>query len=163
MSTVHQNTYFGVALIPQAVGTSAVSGTTIVRPWEKGRNLTFLLQGGVFGADDEYTVKVYARRIGTTTWDQVEESDETTGLAFTATDMVDGEELENGILMGTMDVSRFVGPDSAYIYDALKLLAVNTDNTTPGIIGASYVISDLYNNNETQTDDLLYKQLPYTA
>lgn len=174
----HQSMVPGLAVAPQAIGTSAVSGAAIVRPWEKGRFLSFIGIGGALVATDALTVKVQARRVGTTTWDDVQDDTGESDLAFTVADLSDGAALENGYVLGTIDLSRLTSgvgknlppvSDTQYEYDALRLNAVNANNSTPGIVGFAFVLTDLFTYPATDLDgdaikeDLFFKQTPHTA
>jgi len=167
-NTPHEMLIPGLGLAPQAIGTSAVQGPAIVRPWEKGRYLAFLAIGGALVAADALTVSVKARRKGTSTYDALTESDGTTALTFTVSKFSDTGAVENGAVIGTIDLSKLSMPSSSYEYDAVRVEAVNANNTSPGIIGLGYAILGLFTEPAVDlsgvavSDDLLLKQLPYT-
>lgn len=157
----------GLAIAPQAIGTTAVDGVAIVRPWEVGRTISFLAIAGALAAADALTVVVQARRVGTSTWDGALCADGVTALGFTVSKLSDGGAVENGVVMGSLDLSRFKAPGE-FTYDAIRLRAVNANNSSPGIIGFAYVIADGYTNpikdlsGALVQDDLILKQLPHT-
>lgn len=166
-NTPHEMLVPGLAVAPQAIGTTPVVGAAIVRPWELGRFLSFLAIGGALVASDALTVTVKARRKGTTTYDAIKESDGSTDLAFTVAKLSDTGEVENGAVLGTIDLNRLAMPSEDYEYDAIVLNAVNANDTSPGIVGFGYFITGLYSQpaktsaGALVTDDLLLKQLPY--
>lgn len=161
----HEALVPGIALVPQNINTTPVVGATILRPWELGRYITFIAIAAAFAASDSITINVEARRKGTSTWDDVTESDGSTALAFDAE--ADGGDLENGHVFGTLDLERFEKPNAAYEYDAIRIAAVN-GNAANVIVGACYFISKLYTypakdaSGNLLTDGLLIKQLPFT-
>lgn len=159
-------------LAPQAVGTTPVNGTAIVRPWERGRLLTVTAFCGALVAADALTTTFQVRRLGTSTWDTVKENDGTTNLGFTVAKLSDTGAAETGVIFGSIDLSRLkagTNLNSAYEYDALRLSVVNANNTTPGICAFVGHLSDLYSypakdlSGNDVSDDLYFKQLPHTA
>jgi hypothetical protein len=170
--TFHESVIPGVALAPVAVGTAGALGLAIVNPWREGRLLNIFLMAGVLHASDVFTVTVQARRIGTSTWDPVKINGGVGNLTFTVAETSKGGDVEGGVLLGTINLARLksgaagnLPPVSSvqYEYDALRLAFANSNNTSPGVIGACYIISDLFSVPSETTDDLFFKQLPYTA
>lgn len=167
--TIHEAIVPGLAIAPQAIGTTPVTGTTISLPWEQARKLTFFGIGGALVAADALTVKVQARRKGTSTWDDVQDNTGAADLTFTVSKLSDTGAIENGAVIGTVDLGRLrtgtggnLPPVSSvqYEYDALRLNAVNANNTTPGIVGFGYMLWDLFQKPSTTVDDLLFSQTP---
>jgi hypothetical protein len=160
----------GLALIPQNINTTRILGETIEAPWKKGRFLSFQVIGGAFAAADTITVRVEGRiagtyNHGTTTtpspylWEAVQDKDGN-DLAFD--DQDDTDALENGHLFGTIDLNRLsiIAQDDESQYDALRLTAIN-DNAANVVVGATYRITDLFENPGSQSyedDQLLSKQ-----
>lgn len=174
--TPHENMTTGLSIAPQAIGTTPVNGNAIVRPEELGKFISFLAIGGALVAADALTVKVQARRVGTSTWDDMQDSTGAADLTFTVATMSDAGALESGEVLGTIDISRVksgaghnLPPVSSvqYEYDAYRLSAVNANNTTPGIVGFAHIITGLHElpaktaAGVLQDDDLLLKQLPH--
>lgn len=167
--TFHEAVVPGLAIAPQVVQASDVDGNAIVNPWQTGRKLTFVAIAGALGASDAYTTKVQARRKGTTTWDDVQDETGAADLTFTASKFVDGGEVENGAVIGTVDLGRLktgtggnLPPVSGtqYEYDALRLTTVNADAASTAVIGFSYFITDLFTLPATTSDELLFSQIP---
>jgi hypothetical protein len=171
----------GLAIAPQAIGTTDVDGVAIVRPWEIGRYITFMAIGGALVGADALTVKVQARRAGTSTWDDVQDSTGAADLAFTVSKLSDGGAVENGVVIGSLDLERLTNGNTgntavnlpkvsgtAYDYDAIRLTAVNANNSSPGIVGFGYLITHIRDTPAKDaagalvTDDLLLDQLPHT-
>lgn len=148
-------TVTGNAVDPQSISNATVAGNTISEPWKTGRQISFLLLGGDFAATGSLTVDVQGQRIDTGAWENLKEDDGTTDLEFTQTSMDDGGTLENGSLLGTIDVSRLDGTT----YKAIRL-NVTEENTAACLFGAAYVISDLYAHVSGETDDLFSKTVP---
>lgn len=138
------------AFTPQAVGTAAVKGATIVAPWIHGRKLTFLWSSAAMGASDAYTITYEARRKGTSTWDTIKEYDGVANLGPVSTALVDGGAIEGGTIMSTIDLERLSSRASGanlgttYEYDAIRASAVNANNSSPPIVSASAFVWDLY-------------------
>lgn len=147
----------GLALAPQSVGQATATGATISEPWRIGRQLSFILLGGVFGTAVAATCKLEGLlRSDGATWQTLKEDDGVTDLGFTASKLADTAVLEGGALLGTVDVSRF---DST-TYKAIRLKYVQATAAVTALMAAAYVISDLYSHPSTQTDDLFSKTIP---
>lgn len=153
--THHENVFAGVAFVPAAVDDSpAVNGPAISEPWRLGRNLAFHMLAGAMAATDAMTITVQGLlRSDGTTWEAVKDKDGN-NLIFTVAKASDGAALENGHLLGTVDLERF----DANTYKSIRLSAVNAvaQNVT---LAAAYEISDLYSHPSGQVDDLLSKQI----
>lgn len=157
-----------LALKPQNVNTTKILGETIEAPWKKGRFLLIDLIAGAFGASDSITVTIQGRIAGsylsatsTTTlepylWEDVLDKD-SNSLAFGAE--ADAGDLENGHITGTLDLTRLsiTAQDGSSEYDALRITAINSNGANV-VVGASYRITDLYENPGSLTDGLLSKQ-----
>lgn len=147
----------GLALAPQSVGQASASGATISEPWRIGRQISFILLGGVFGTAVAATCKLEGLlRSDGATWQTLKQDDGITDLGFTASKLADTAALELGALLGTVDVSRL---DST-TYKAIRLKYTQSTSAVTALIGAAYVISDLYSRPSTQTDDLFSKTIP---
>jgi hypothetical protein len=144
----------GVALVPQSVGQATVNGATISEPWKKAKQISFILIGGVFGTAVAATCKVQGlRRSDGTTWDNLKQWDTTTDLGFTASKLADAAELENGYLLGTLDLTQLDG----VTYKALRLQYIQATGSVTALMGAAFVLSDLYVEPGGQADDLFSK------
>lgn len=151
----------GLALKPQNVADTAIKGEAIVKPWEKGRRILFTIIGAAMAANDSITAGIEIRRVGTSTWDTVKESDGTTALAFDAAADGDGT-LENGAIVGELNLERLKFPSATYEYDAIRLSLINAVAQNV-ICGATYIIANLLNYPNTTAaaaEQLLDKQLP---
>lgn len=147
------NNKTGTALQPQSVSNTTVAGETIVEPWRIGRQITFILLGGAFASSANGACTVQGlRRDDGTTWEALKESDGTTDLEFTATALDDGGALEGDRLLGTIDMGDIDGET----YEAIRL-SFEEDATAAMLVGAAYVISDLYARPSGDTDDLFSK------
>ena len=147
----------GLAVETQSVGQSATAtGVTIDTPWIHGRQLSFLLVGGDHGAAATATCKVQARQISDAQWVTLKEADGTTDLGFTAANLADTAALEDGTLLGTIDMG-FLNGD---VYDAVRLLYVRGAEAVSALVGAAYIISDLYGHASGTVDDLFPKTQP---
>lgn len=147
----------GSALLSQSIAAAGTAnGVTILEPWRIGRQLSFLLTAGAMGASSSLTCTVQGlRRDDGTTWEAVKESDGTTNLAFTPTDLDDAGALETqGYLLGTMDLNHFDGET----YKAVRIVIVN-DGTPAVVMGASYIISDLYKMSDAEGAADLFDKL----
>jgi len=132
----------GSALLSQSIAAAATAaGVTISEPWRLGRQLSFILCAGAMGSSSSLTCTVQGlRRDDGTTWEALKESDGSTNLAFTATDLDDAGQLEtDGYLLGTIDLGYVDGET----YKAVRV-SITNDGTPAVVMGAAYVISDLY-------------------
>lgn len=151
-----QKVVVGLALVPLARGSGvAGTGATISEPWKIGRQISFLLIGGAQGTAATATCVVQIQKRSDSSWESM--LDEAgNALTFTASKLADTAEIENGTILGTIDLSKV----SATTHNAMRILytrgaqAVNTD------FGAAYIISDLYKTPSSQTDDLFSKTIP---
>ena len=147
----HENVEVGLALLPQVVAAVAKSGATILEPWKKGRTLSFILLGGAMTTDDALTITLQGQKIADDSWAALTDLDGDT-LTFTTTKTADAAALDSGSLIGSIPLSKIDGDT----YKAVRIVAVNgvAQNV---ILGAAYVISDLYSAPSSMTDDLLSK------
>jgi hypothetical protein len=145
---LHENSVGGLAFKPQVVDDTAVDGETIEAPWKIGRQIVFDVIAAAMASTDDITVTVEARRVGTTTWDEIKQRGSSTSLSFTSGD---GETLENGHIRAALDLSRLrEGADgnlpevsgTQYSYDAIRLSIVNAVDQDV-ICGATYTIFDV--------------------
>jgi len=106
------------------------------------------------------TVKVQGNTLpdGTGSWAAIKDK---TGadLQFTAANTIDNAALENGVLFGTLDLTRL---DTVTVPAKALRLALTTNTGATILLAASYRIEDLYEEPSGTDDDLLFKQLPYT-
>lgn len=139
----------GIAVIPKDYNGSSTAGATISEPWKLGRQITFVAIGGAHASSATMTCKVQGlKRSDGTTWEALKESDGTTDLAFTASKLADAGEIENGVILGTIPLSKIDGD----VYKAIRLAPVGSAHAQ--IFGASYFITDLIRHPSTQTDDI---------
>lgn len=150
------NNDVGTALVPQSIASAAtVTGPAITEPWNRGRQLSFILLGGAFGATTSLAITVQGlRRDDGTTWEALKQSDGTTNLTFTEANLDDGDAIENGYVLGTVDLADV---DSA-TYEAMRLsVTENGGGANTVLLAAAYSISDLYKRPSGETDDLFSK------
>jgi len=162
MSLVGRNFFetivHGAALGPLSLNNSVGTGATIATPWKIGRQISFLLVGGDFAAGGALTVEVEVQQISDDAWVNQPEGDGTTDLEFTLAEIADTGTLEDGTLLGTIDLSDIDGNT----YKAIRLLVTETA-TQAVVVGAAYIISDLYKHPSTTVDDLFSKTQPVVA
>jgi len=145
-----------LAVAPQSIASAAtVNGQTVVEPWNWGRQLSIILLGGAFGATTSLAVTVQGlKRSDGTTWEALKESDDVTNLAFTPTLLDDATIIENGYLMGTIDL----GDVDSEVYEAIRIsVTENGGGANAVLFAAVYVIADLYARPGGEVDDLFYK------
>lgn len=152
---------FGLALVAQALAGSAVQGATISNPAKVGRFLTFILQGAAVDAGvTDAVIGIEGRRIidGVTEqdWQDVKAKDGVTDLVFTAASFANTAAIENGVVIGTIDVSK-------YNYTDFRLDFRSRGGSGNLNMGASYVITGLHkvpiiaDGSFRKADDLYYK------
>lgn len=155
----------GRVLAPTAVGTSVVNGDAIVEPWKTGRRLLILLTATALGASDSITFTLQRRRVGTSTWDVVKQYDNSTTLAVVDADA--GKLDTNGEMMLEVNLERLRTEKSegeTYDYDAIRLSAVNANNSSPPTVAGVYVIGEAYKRPVAEDDDgFLLKQRRQTG
>lgn len=152
MLTHHENVKADVAFVPQNVNNSAVNGADINEPWKVGRNLAFHLVAGAMVATDALTITVQGKKRSDSAYEAVKDKDGN-NLIFTVTKTSDGGALENGHLLGTVDLERFDGNK----YSDIRLSAINAVALNV-LLAAAYEISDPHARPTGQVDDLLSKQ-----
>lgn len=153
----HHRHKVGVALVPQSVGQATVVGPAITEPWRTGRQVSFILLGGVLGAAVAITAKIEGlKRSDGTTWEALKQNDGTTDLVFPTAKTADAAALENGALLGTVDVSRILGET----YSAIRLSLAQATASVTALVGAAYVISDVHEHPTGQVDDLFALTVP---
>lgn len=152
----HMRVLHGLALETKATGTGGTTtGATIVEPWHKGREISFLLVGGDHGAAATATCVVQGRRRDNASWEALKNK-AGTDLQFTASKLADGGALEDGTLLGTVPLENVDNET----YDAMRLLYTRGAQAVDTLVGAAYIISDLYTCPSSQhTADDLYGQL----
>lgn len=146
---IHQ-VLVGLALEPKATGTGgSTTGATISEPWAKGRKISFLLVGGDHGTAATATCVVQVQKRSDDSW--VSLLDATgTAVAFTASKLADTGALEDGTLLGELDATRI---DST-TYKAIRLLYTRGAQAVDTLVGAAYIISDLYTLPSGNTNEL---------
>ena len=152
MNFHHSNQSF-TALAPETLNDSAQSGPAIVDPWRRGKAMTYILNGGALVAGGTLTVAVEGRlRSDGATWEAIKEADGATALAFTPALLVDGAQLDGGVVNGTIPFSKIDGET----YEALRLVATaaGTQNMP---VSAVAVLHQFYERPSGDTDDLLEK------
>lgn len=143
----------GNAIPAQSVSEAAVQGAVIVRPWEQGRQLALIFNGGAFGTAASGRLRVMARRESDAGFEAVMESDGTTPLEFTVADLDDDGAGENGVLIGTVEF-RYLDTDK---YDALRFDFEAETASVAQLVSATYAIGDLYTKPSGTSDQLYYK------
>lgn len=150
----------GVALVPQSVGQATVNGVEIEEPWTKGRQISFFLLGGVFGAAASGRARIQGLlRSDGTTWQAINESDGTTPLEFTVTLLDDATQIENGSILGTLDLGMIDGDT----HKSLRLTFEQETAAVTALIACGYIIFDTYKHPSGQVDDLFNKVRPTVA
>jgi len=140
-----------VALKPQDVNDATVTGNTIVEPWKKGRQLSFLLGLGVIAAGAVLTFTVQGQKRSDDTWEALKEADGVTDLKFTAAEVADSDD-GKGVL-GTLDLTRIDGTT----YKAIRISCLNAAAFS-ALVCVMYVVFDLLRHPSDTEDDLFYKQ-----
>lgn len=148
--------YVGLALAAQSIAAAAtVNGADITEPQRKGRQITFILTGGAIAANGSLQVLIKGKKRSDGTYVTLKKKDGTTDLEFTATLMDDATQLENGVIIGTLDM----GDVDWETYGGLRLTAIENGGSGGGavLLAASYVISDLFTEPSGMTDDIFAK------
>jgi hypothetical protein len=150
----HLANIVGVALSVQGANNETINGDAIVRPWEQGRQITFLWAGGPFAASSSGRLQFQYQDASDDSWNALTESDGTTQLEFTATDFDDTGAAEDGVLIGTIPLE--------YVPAAAKALRVNLISEGAQLIngGVAYIISDLHKHPAATADQLFSKVRP---
>lgn len=156
-----ETTIGGRALAPGNISNADVNGDAIVRPWLGARRIFFILIAAAMAAGDIITVRVQARRVNTSTWDNLKQSDGTTDLAFDA--QADGGELEDGFITGELNLQRLIFPDSAFEYDAIRVVGINAVAQNV-VVGGTFSLGWLFRHGKSlasrgNTEQLLDKQI----
>lgn len=141
-------------ILPLSVNNTTAAGAWIVEPWQKGRQLSFVLEGGAIGTASTGTAKVQGRLRGTSTAVTLFEPDGTTELQYDPAALSDTAAFEGGALLGTLDLTRI----SSETYDAVRLLYDN-DVAVANLVSCIAIISDLYEHPSTQVDYLYERQV----
>lgn len=168
--TFTENVMAGVAIPPQELDDGGtLDGLTIHDPASKGRLLSFLLMAALLGTPTALTgttvltVVVQGSVDNGTTWNTMKEKDGITDLEFTASKTIAAGELDpavGGMVVGTLDLTRFVSGGAASGINAIRL-AVTVNTGADIAISAAYTITELYYHPDTdRTDDFLTKQIP---
>lgn len=148
----HHMTKTGLALAPQSVTSGNAVGETIVTPWNYGRQITFLIAGGAFAASADLTVlRVQVRDKDSGAWTNAVDKDGST-LNIPGTFDNDGD-LEGKMIRATVDFSTIDGNT----YDAIRIFATEAGGAA-ALIGAVYVISDLYSKPSGDSELILSLQ-----
>jgi len=155
-NNVHSNVVLGNAIPAQSIANATVNGSTILLPWKTGRQLSFLFVGGAFAASASGRLRIQQRAKVAGTWSTMKENDGTTDLEFTVALLDDAGTGENGLLLGTLDLSRVDGAT----YDAIRVTFEAEHATATQLVAVAYMISDLYSRPSSQTDDIRAKTFP---
>ena len=151
----HHNHIVGMALPSQSISNTTVNGSTISKPWTKGRELSFIVNGGAFASSADAEIDIQVQEIDGGTWVTALDADGN-NLAFTATLYDDGGGGENAVVLGTIPL-ELIDSDT---YKAIRV-SVTESATAAVLVGVTYVISDLYETVSGQTDDLFGKSVRY--
>jgi len=147
----------GLALETQGVGSGGtITGAAIKEPWRKCRQLSFLLVGGDHGTAATATCVVQGQKRSDDAWEALKENDGATDLQFTASDLGDGAALEDGVLLGTIDLSTV----DSETYKAVRLLYTRGAQAVECEVGGAYILSDFYRMPSGQVDNLFDKTRP---
>jgi hypothetical protein len=149
----------GNAIPAQSVTEAVVQGAVIVRPWEQGRQLALLFNGGAFGTAASGRLRVMGRRESDAGFEAVLEADGVTPLEFDVADLDDAGAGENGVLIGTLDF-RHVDTEK---FDALRFDFEAETASVAQLIAATYAIGDLYAKPSGTSDQLYYKLTGFTT
>ena len=141
-----------VAIPPNDCNNETVAGNTISEPWNKGRQLAFLVALGAVAAGAVLSITVQGlRRDDGATWEALKESDGVTDLKWTAAELGDADDGKGGV--GTLDLTRIDGET----YKAIRLSVTNAAAFS-ALVSASYVIFDLLRHPSDTVDQLFTKQ-----
>lgn len=149
----HHHTVTGVSIPPQTVSNATVNGNAIVEPWKYCRQVAFLLLGGVMAATVAATAKFQGQKISDDAWENLKEHDGTTDLAITAALLADTAQIENGRILGTLDVSKI----DSETYKAVRIVYTETA-TAAALIAIAHIAFELIAKVSGESDDLFAKQ-----
>lgn len=144
----------GCAIHPQAATAGTpILGSRIISPGTIARKIGFTVMCGTLTGVTVLTIKVQYSQDGGTTWSDLLQSDGTTPMSFTASKTIAGSGLDNGVISGSLELSRSNHGDYR-----LAMTTLTGGNTT---IAAAYTLFDSPRKpiQDPVTDDLLAKQL----
>lgn len=149
----HHHTITGVSIPPQTVTDAAVAGNAIPEPWKYCRQVAFLLLGGAQAATVAATCVFQAQQISDDAWVTLKEHDGTTDLEITAALLGDTAQIENGRILGTLDVSKI----DSETYKAVRCLYTET-GVAAALIAVAHIAYELISKVSGESDDLFAKQ-----
>lgn len=150
------NNFFEAVLLekciqPQTVTSATVNGATIAEPWRKGRQISFIAQGGTFATNANGQLKLQGQKRSDGTYANLLDKDGNV-LEFDATILDDAGALEAGIALGTVDFGK-IDVDT---YKGIRVVFIESGGGAM-LIGVVGVISDLIRHPSNQTDYLFSK------
>ena len=122
----------------QTINNATVNGADIVEPWQTGRQVVFLVNGGAWPATTDFRARVQGKRRSDGVWETVKGKDGATDLEFTQAKLDDAGAGENGALLGTL----YLNEVDSDVYSAVRLSLQNTV-ATAAVIGVTSFITDL--------------------
>lgn len=149
---------YGRALPTSAITSGTVDGDTVDLLGLGASYVTFVVTADSVASGATLAIVVQGQRRDTGAWETLKEADGTTNLAFTASKLADGAELEtNKYLAGSVEVGRL-----SKLYKAVRISATESGGAAVDI-AAMWHASDLTLNEGGAADDLLEKQRPQVA
>ena len=151
---IYEKVLFARCLDSQSIGQTTVNGTAITAPWRKGRQISFIVNGGAFASGADGAIVIQVQKKSDSSWVNMTDKDGNT-LQFPVALLDDAGGAESAIRIGTVDLSRVDG-------DTYKAMRVAFTNAGAGamLIGIAAMISDLYAHPSAQTDDLYALTIP---
>ena len=144
----YENAIISNALNAQTVNAATVDGPAIVEPWRTGRQLAVILVGGTLAAGSSGRFKASVRKRSDATWVALLDKN-ATQIEFPVLKLDDAGALENGALVGTLDLD-YVDSDT---YNAIRF-SYTSEGAQNQTVAAAYVLYDLYARPGSQIDDL---------
>lgn len=138
----------GLALAPQSINNTNVNGTTILEPWKTARQIAFLFMGGSFPASTDTAITLQVQQRSDGSWVTLTDKDGS-NVILQGSAYDDAGTLENGVILGSFDLSRV---DSS-TYKAIRINVAN-GAATGALYGAGYILFDTYTHPSGTTDVL---------
>lgn len=136
---------------PKSCVSETVNGATILEPWRKGRQISFIAQGGVFAANANGQLKLQGQKRSDGSYANLLDKDGNV-LEFDPTILDDTGALEAGVALGTIDFSK-IDVDT---YKGIRVVFIES-GAGAMLISVVGVISDLIRHPSSQTDYLAAK------
>lgn len=145
-----------LALAPQSVAAATVTGPDLLEGQTLARQVAIILAGGAIGATATgITCTVQGKKRSDGTYANLKQADNVTDLTFTAALLQDTAQLENGIVLGTINYDDI----DTETYSGIRLSFV-VGGAGAALVSATYVLYDLRSMNYNAVDDLFLKLRP---